>query len=78
MSLNVTFSLSLSLPLPPFLYSLPLLFRPTSTQEGAVVVVTGSFRGRPPVGGEVERGGVDSGRREWAWRVLDPGGEGGN
>ena len=41
-------------------------------------MVTGSLRGRPPIGGEVERGGVDSGRREWAWRVFDPGGEGGN
>ena len=41
-------------------------------------MVTGSFWGRPPVGGKVEQGGVDSGRREWTWRVFDPGGEGGN
>ena len=41
-------------------------------------MVMGSFQGRPPVGGKVEQRGVDSGRREWAWRVFDPGGEGGN
>ena len=71
-------SLSLSLSLPSFLYSLSLLFWPTSAREGAVVMVMGSFRGCPLVGGKVEQRGVDSGWREWAWRVFDPGGEGGN
>ena len=73
-SLSPSLSRCLLSSTPSLFYSDPRLLE----RELHVVMVTGSFRGHPPVGGKVEQRDVDSGRREWVWRVFDPGGEGGN